>query len=82
MSQAVYLHAPDIFVPGGAVVGEGPVVDLRTGELAWVDIPSGAWRAALTGRGSAEAARIGMSLGAVAVRDRAGYVAGVGTFAG
>ncbi|MFJ4407879.1 hypothetical protein [Streptomyces sp. NPDC088910] len=87
MSQAVYPHAPDISVPGGAGagvgVGEGPVVDHRVGELDWVDIPLGAlWRAALAGRGPVHgAARTGMSLGAVAVRDRAGYVA-AGTFAG
>lgn len=39
MMQA--LPAPDVFVPGRATVGEGPVVDDRSGELVWVDIPDG-----------------------------------------
>jgi sugar lactone lactonase YvrE len=72
------LPVPDVFVRGRAAVGEGPVVDGRTGELAWVDIPAGVLhRVPLSGSGH-RTARVGMSLGAVAVRDRGGYVAAVG----
>lgn len=84
MSPATYLPNPEIFVRGHAVVGEGPVVDQRTGELLWVDIPAGVLsRSPLARPGSAPrsasvVARAGMSLGAVAVRDRGGYVAAVG----
>lgn len=80
MSPPVSLPAPEVFVRGSAVVGEGPVVDHRTGELLWVDIPSGVLnRAPLEGDGGpVEAARVGMSLGAVAVRRRGGYAAAVG----
>jgi sugar lactone lactonase YvrE len=76
----VHLPAPEVFVRGRAVVGEGPVVDERTAELVWVDIPSGILRrAALAGGGpAAVAARAGMSLGAVAVRRSGGYAAAVG----
>jgi len=81
VSPAVHLPAPEVFVRGRAVVGEGPVVDDRTAELVWVDIPSGILtRTALTGGGPATTvARVGTSLGAVAVRRRGGYAAAVGT---
>ncbi|WP_329372367.1 SMP-30/gluconolactonase/LRE family protein [Streptomyces sp. NBC_00669] len=96
MSPATSLPAPEIFVRGHAVVGEGPVIDPRTNELLWVDIPAGVLsRTPLAAGGSASGsadgsadgsapgsasvvARVGMSLGAVAVRDRGGYVAAVG----
>lgn len=35
------LPAPDVVVRGRAVVGEGPVIDPRTGHLVWVDITEG-----------------------------------------
>ncbi|SEG53281.1 Sugar lactone lactonase YvrE [Actinacidiphila yanglinensis] len=80
MSPASSLPAPELFARGRAAVGEGPVVDHRTGELVWVDIPAGVLvRSPLGAPGSPSvAARVGMSLGAVAVRDRGGYVAAVG----
>ncbi|MFI1095479.1 SMP-30/gluconolactonase/LRE family protein [Streptomyces sp. NPDC020917] len=81
MSPAVHLPAPEVFVRGRAIVGEGPVVDDRTAELVWVDIPSGVLtRTALAGGGpAAPVARVGMSLGAVAVRRNGGYAAAVDT---
>lgn len=44
MSPVLALPVPDIFVRDRATVGEGPVVDGRNGELAWVDIPAGELR--------------------------------------
>lgn len=44
MSQVVTMPLPDILVRDRATVGEGPVVDGRTGELAWVHIPAGKLR--------------------------------------
>jgi sugar lactone lactonase YvrE len=78
MSQIVTLPIPDILVRDRATVGEGPVVDGRTGELAWVDIPAGELRRVpLDASGTPRTVRVGMNLGAVAVRDRGGYVAAV-----
>jgi len=71
------LPTPDVFVPGRATVGEGPVVDDRSGELVWVDIPAGELHRVLLDGGAQRTTGIGMSLGAVAVRERGGYVAAV-----
>ncbi|KAA1421798.1 SMP-30/gluconolactonase/LRE family protein [Nocardioides humilatus] len=35
------LGAPEVVVPASAEVGEGPVLDSRTGNLVWVDITQG-----------------------------------------
>jgi sugar lactone lactonase YvrE len=35
------LSKPDVLIPARATVGEGPVIDRRTGRLCWVDIPEG-----------------------------------------
>ena len=35
------LPPPDVLIPARAVVGEGPVIDRRTGRLCWVDIEEG-----------------------------------------
>jgi sugar lactone lactonase YvrE len=78
MSPVLTLPVPDIFVRDRAAVGEGPVVDGRNGELAWVDIPAGELhRVPLNAPGAARTAGVGMNLGAVAIRDRGGYVAAV-----
>ena len=72
------LPVPDLFVRGRATVGEGPVVDGRSGELAWVDIPAGELhRVPLDASAAPRTIRVGMNLGAVALRDRGGYVAAV-----
>jgi sugar lactone lactonase YvrE len=71
------LPAPDIFVRDRATVGEGPVVDGRSGELAWVDIPAGELHRVPLGGGTLRTTGIGMNLAAVAVRNRGGYVAAV-----
>lgn len=78
MSPILTLPAPDVFVRGRATVGEGPVVDGRGGELAWVDIPAGELRRVpLDASGTPRTVCVGMDLGAVALRDRGGYVAAV-----
>jgi sugar lactone lactonase YvrE len=77
MSPVRTLPTPDVFVRDRATVGEGPVVDGRTGELAWVDIPAGELHHARLSAGNRRTARVGMNLGAVALRDRGGYVAAV-----
>jgi sugar lactone lactonase YvrE len=71
------LPAPDVFVRDRATVGEGPVVDGRSGELAWVDIPAGELHRVPLGGGAPRTTGIGMNLGAVALRDLGGYVAAV-----
>lgn len=71
------LPAPDVFVRDRASVGEGPLVDGRTGDLVWVDIPAGELHRVPLGGGLHRTVRIGMNLGAVAVRERGGYVAAV-----
>jgi sugar lactone lactonase YvrE len=35
------LPQPDVLIPAQAEVGEGPVIDQRTGRLCWVDITQG-----------------------------------------
>jgi sugar lactone lactonase YvrE len=78
MSPVLTLPVPDIFVRDCATIGEGPVVDGRHGELAWVDIPTGELhRVPLDASGTPRTVRVGMNLGAVALRDRGGYVAAV-----
>lgn len=78
MSPVLTLPVPDIFVRDRATVGEGPVVDGRGGEFAWVDIPAGELhRVPLDAPGTPHTVRVGMNLGAVALRDRGGYVAAV-----
>jgi sugar lactone lactonase YvrE len=71
------LPAPDVFVRDRSIVGEGPVVDLRSSELVWVDIPAGELHRVPLDGGTQRTTGIGMNLGAVAVRDRGGYVAAV-----
>lgn len=71
------LPVPEVFVRDRATVGEGPVVDGRSGELAWVDIPAGELHRVPLDGGTPSTTGIGMNLGAVAIRDRGGYVAAV-----
>ncbi len=41
MSRMEIMKAPDVVIPADADVGEGPVFDVRTGQLVWVDITRG-----------------------------------------
>lgn len=75
------LPAPDVFIASRAAVGEGPVIDARRGELAWVDIPPGLLHrdplpgaAALAGSATVS---VGMTLGAAGLRAGGGYVVAV-----
>lgn len=78
MSPAVRHSAPDLFISSSALVGEGPVVDRRTGCLCWVDIPAGHLHEHELGSGENAVADVGMQLGAVAPRDREpGFAAAV-----
>jgi sugar lactone lactonase YvrE len=77
MTPVRTLPVPEVFLRDRATVGEGPVVDGRTGELAWVDIPAGELHRVPLSTGTRRTVRVGMNLGAVAVRDRGGYVAAV-----
>lgn len=73
----VRLAAPDVVVHSEAEVGEGPVWDNRTGELAWVDITAGRFHQSRPADGSDRVAETGTFLGAVAPRRDAGWVAAV-----
>jgi sugar lactone lactonase YvrE len=41
LGQVEVLPAPDVLITAEAQVGEGPVIDERTGRLCWVDIVEG-----------------------------------------
>ena len=41
LGRVEVLPAPDVLIPADAQVGEGPVIDERTGRLCWVDILEG-----------------------------------------
>jgi sugar lactone lactonase YvrE len=71
MDAAERFPQPDVLIPAEASVGEGPVIDHRTGRLCWVDIVEGIlYENDLTGQRQS-AARLGTMLGAVAPRERA-----------
>lgn len=77
MSPAVH-PAPDIYICSSALVGEGPVLDRRTGSLCWVDIPAGDLHEHTLSSGENAVANVGMQLGAVAPRDHEpGFAAAV-----
>lgn len=57
-----------VLIEADAEVGEGPVIDPRTGNLCWVDIPAGYLLQSDLTTGSTERWDLGMSLGAVAPR--------------
>ncbi|MER6943077.1 SMP-30/gluconolactonase/LRE family protein [Nonomuraea sp. NPDC000554] len=68
------LQSPDVVVPGTAQVGEGPVLDHRTGRLCWVDITEGEIFQSDLATGETTAASVGMMVGAIAPRrDQAGF---------
>jgi sugar lactone lactonase YvrE len=71
MPSVERLHEPDVLIAAEALVGEGPVIDHRTGRLCWVDIVEGMlYENDLTDRRQTAAA-LGTMVGAVAPREQA-----------
>lgn len=64
------LDQPDVLIPAEAQVGEGPVIDRRTGHLCWVDITEGTiYEHDLADRHQITAATLDTLVGAVAPRE-------------
>jgi sugar lactone lactonase YvrE len=81
------LPAPDLVVPGSALVGEGPVFDRRTGRLCWVDIVRGRLYESDLATGSTSETDVGVQLGAAVPRAHepgfaVAVATGLGRFAG
>lgn len=57
-----------VLIEADAEVGEGPVIDPRTGNLCWVDIPAGHLFQSDLATGATERWDLGMSIGALAPR--------------
>jgi sugar lactone lactonase YvrE len=66
------LPVPDVVIRGGAEVGEGPVVDPRTGRLCWVDITGGVLYENDLETGAQSVSRMSTMLGAAAPRAHTG----------
>ncbi len=71
MRRVERLPEPDVLIPAEASVGEGPVIDHRTGRLCWVDIVEGILYENDLADGLQTAAALGTMVGAVAPRDQA-----------
>jgi sugar lactone lactonase YvrE len=67
----------EVVVRATAEVGEGPVIDPRTGHLAWVDIPAGVLHISDLRTGADRTASFDTGLGAVAPRVEPGWAAAV-----
>lgn len=65
----------EVLVRARAEVGESPLWDERTGELVWIDMPTGELHRADPATGTDRVRLVGSALGAVAVRQRGGFVA-------
>jgi len=61
---------PDLLIGAEAAVGEGPVIDRRTGRLCWVDILEGRLYENDLEAGSQHVAMLGTIVGAAAPRER------------
>jgi sugar lactone lactonase YvrE len=71
MGSAERFAQPDLLIPAQASVGEGPVIDHRTGRLCWVDIVEGTlYEYDLTDERQT-AAILGTMVGAIAPREKA-----------
>jgi sugar lactone lactonase YvrE len=69
---------PDVLIAARASVGEGPVIDPRTGRLCWVDITEGMLYENDLDTGRSESAHLDTMLGAAAPRrDQPGFAAAV-----
>lgn len=67
-----------IVVPARPEVGEGPVIDPRTGYLVWVDIPAGDLHQSDLASGTTTTTRLPTMLGAAVPRaDRGGFAVAV-----
>ncbi|PKQ18798.1 MAG: hypothetical protein CVT68_01525 [Actinobacteria bacterium HGW-Actinobacteria-8] len=69
MSRILTLPKPDVLVAARPRVGEGPVIDGRSGRLCWVDIPEGVLHEHDIESGQDWSATLPMQLGAVAPRE-------------
>lgn len=79
LDRVEVLPAPDVLIAAEAQVGEGPVIDERTGRLCWVDIVQGMiYEHELQERRQVTAAPLETMVGAIAPRaDRPGFAAAV-----
>lgn len=69
---------PTVLIPAHTEVGEGPVLDPRTGELVWVDITRGELRVNDLASGAGSVVGLGTMLGAAVPRAaRPGYAVAV-----
>ncbi len=65
----------ELVVAAGATLAEGPVWDVRSGRLAWVDIPSGRIFLTDVRSGDSDVIQAPLPVGAVAPRIAGGFVA-------
>ena len=65
----------ELLLRATAQVGESPLWDDRTGELVWIDMPTGELHRVDPGTGVDRVRLVGGALGAVAVRAAGGFVA-------
>jgi sugar lactone lactonase YvrE len=65
----------EVLVAAGATLAEGPVWDLRSGRLAWVDIPSSRIFLTDVRSGDSDVIHAPLPVGAVAPRAAGGFVA-------
>lgn len=71
MGAAERFPEPDVLIPAEASVGEGPVIDHRTGRLCWVDIVEGILYENDLTDGRQTVTQLGTLVGAAAPRERA-----------
>jgi sugar lactone lactonase YvrE len=70
VSRVEVLPEPDVLIAAEATVGEGPLVDPRSGRLCWVDILEGELHERDLATGDHRTAVLGTILGAVAPRQQ------------
>jgi sugar lactone lactonase YvrE len=70
MGNAEVFPQPDLLIGAEASVGEGPVIDPRTGRLCWVDILEGLLYENDLAAGSQHVASLGTIVGAAVPRER------------
>src|SRR5258705_6919262 len=69
MGKVEVFPSPDLLIPGEAAVGEGPVIDRRSGRLCWVDILEGLLYENDLDAGTQHVATLGTIVGAAAPRQ-------------
>lgn len=77
MTRVITADQVDVVLDADADVGEGPVWDVSTEELLWVDIPRHLLHRLHPASGRCRTRDVGQPLGAVAVRDAGGVVLAV-----